>query len=133
MIFFEEEYNKGKENEDNHFLFLQEYFNDPTLKQTTKKFSTFDYNSDNIIIELKKRNFDSNKYPDLMIGLNKIEKAKKAKKDIFFIMDMDDGLFCYKYDINDKLNYRSGGRRDRKINEFKQYAYIPIELFTKIK
>ena len=35
-----------------------------------------------------------------MIGLNKIEKAKKAKKDIFFIMDMDDGLFCYKYNCN---------------------------------
>ena len=132
-MFFEEEYNKGKEHEEEHFLFLQEYFFEPTLKKTTKKFSTFDYNSDNIIIELKKRNFDSNKYPDLMIGLNKIEKAKKAKKDIYFIMDMDDGLFCYKYDINDKLNYRSGGRSDRKINEFKPYCYIPKELFTKIK
>ena len=133
MIFFEEEYNKGKEHEDEHFLFLQEYFNDPTLKQSKKIFSTFDYNSDNIIIELKKRNFESTKYKDLLIGLNKIEKAKKAKKDIYFIMDMDDGLFCYKYDINDKLNYRSGGRRDRGYNEYKQYAYIPIELFTKIK
>ncbi len=131
-MFFEEAYNKGKEHEDEHFIFLQEYFNDPTLKQT-KRFSTFDYNSDNIIIELKKRNFDSNKYPDLMIGLNKIEKAKKQKKDIFFIMDMDDGMFCYKYDINDKLNYRSGGRKDRGINEFKQYCYIPMDLFTKIK
>ena len=133
MIFFEEEYNKGKEHEDEQFIFLREYFNDPTLKQTTKKFSTFDYNSNNIIVEIKKRNFDSNKYPDLMIGLNKIEKAKKQKKDIFFIMDMDDGMFCYKYDINDKLNYRSGGRKDRGCNEFKPYAYIPMDLFTKIK
>ena len=132
MIFFEDAYNEAKKHEDEYFIFLQEYF-DPTLKKTTKKFSTFDYNSNNIIVEIKKRNFDSNKYPDLMIGLNKIEKAKKAKKDIFFIMDMDDGLFCYKYDINDKLNYRSGGRRDRGINEFKQYCYIPMDLFTKIK
>ena len=133
MIFFEEEYNKGKEHEDEQFIFLREYFNDPTLKQTTKKFSTFDYNSDNIIIELKKRNFDSNKYPDLMIGLNKIKRAQKLNKDIFFIMDMYDGLFCYKYNADDKLNYRSGGRKDRGINEFKQYCYIPMDLFTKIK
>ena len=131
-MFFEEAYLKGKNHEDEHFIFLQEYFNEPSLKQT-KRFSTFDYNSDNIIIELKKRNFDSNKYPDLMIGLNKIKRAQKLNKDIYFVMDMDDGLFCYKYDINDKLNYRSGGRRDRGINEFKEYCYIPMNLFTKIK
>ena len=96
-MFFEDAYNEGKKNEDEHFIFLQEYFNDPTLKKTTKKFSTLDYNSDNIIIELKKRNFESTKYKDLLIGLNKIEKAKKAKKDIDFIMDMDDGLAGYGY------------------------------------
>ena len=132
-MFFEEAYNKGKEHEEEHFIFLQEYFNDPTLKKTTKKFSTFDYNSDNIIIELKKRNFDFGKYPDLMIGLNKILRAQKAKKDIYFIMDCNNGMYSYKYDINDKLNYRSGGRKDRGFNEFKPYCYIPIELFTKIK
>ena len=133
MIFFEEEYNKGKENEDNHFLFLQEYFNDPTLKQTTKKFSTFDYNSDNIIIELKKRNFDFGKYEDYMIGLNKIKRAQKLNKDIYFIMLFDNGMYSYKYNADDKLNYRISGRRDRGFNEFKQYAFIPIELFIKIK
>jgi hypothetical protein len=133
MIFFEEAYNKGKEHEDEHFLFLQEYFNDPTLKQSKKIFSTFDYNSDNIIIELKKRNFDFGKYEDYMIGLNKIKRAQKAKKDIYFIMIFDNGMYCYKYDINDKLNYRSGGRCDRRVNEFKPYCYIPKELFTKIK
>ena len=133
MVFFEEAYLNGKKNEDEHFDFLKDWFNEPTLKQTKKVFSTFDYNSDNIIIELKKRNFDSNKYPDLMIGLNKIEKAKKAKKDIYFVIDMEDGLFSYKFNADDKLNYRSGGRRDRKVNEFKPYCYIPMELFIKIK
>jgi hypothetical protein len=133
MVFFEEAYLNGKKNEDEHFDFLKDWFNEPTLKQTKKVFSTYDYNSDNIIIELKKRNFDSNKYPDLMIGLNKIEKAKKAKKDIYFVIDMEDGLFSYKFNADDKLNYRSGGRRDRKVNEFKPYCYIPMELFIKIK
>jgi len=133
MIFFVEAYNKGKEHEDEHFLFLQEYFNDPTLKQSKKIFSTFDYNSDNIIIELKKRNFDFGKYDDYMIGLNKIKRAQKANKDIYFIMLFDNGMYSYKYDINDKLNYRISGRRDRGFNEFKEYAFIPKELFIKIK
>jgi hypothetical protein len=56
MVFFEEAYLDGKKNEDEHFAFLKDWFNEPTLKQTKKVFSTFDYNSDNIIIELKKRN-----------------------------------------------------------------------------
>ena len=68
-----------------------------------------------------------------MIGLNKIKRAQKAKKDIYFIMIFDNGMYCYKYDINDQLNYRISGRRDRGFNEFKQYAFIPKELFTKIK
>ena len=131
-MFFEEAYNKGKEHEDEHFIFLQEYFNDPSLKQT-KRFSTFDYNSDNIIIELKKRNFDFGKYEDYMIGLNKIKRAQKLNKDIYFIMLFDNGMYSYKYDADDKLNYRISGRRDRGINEFKQYAFIPKELFTRIK
>jgi len=133
MIFFEDEYNKAKEHEEEHFIFLQEYFNDPTLKKTTKKFSTFDYNSDNIIIELKKRNFDFGKYEDYMIGLNKIKRAQKLNKDIYFIMLFDNGMYSYKYNADDKLNYRISGRRDRGFNEFKQYAFIPIELFIKIK
>jgi hypothetical protein len=132
-MFFAEAYNKGKEHEDEHFIFLQEYFNDPTLKQTKKIFSTFDYNSDNIIIELKKRNFDFGKYEDYMIGLNKIKRAQKLNKDIYFIMLFDNGMYSYKYNADDKLNYRISGRRDRGFLEFKQYAFIPKELFIKIK
>ena len=131
-MIFENDYNKGKMTEDEHFEFLKEHFNEPTLKQN-KRYSTFDFNSDNITIELKKRNFDFGKYEDYMIGLNKIKRAQKLNKDIYFIMLFDNGMYSYKYDINDKLNYRSGGRKDRGINEFKQYCYIPMDLFTKIK
>ena len=48
-------------------------------------------------------------------------------------MLFDNGMYSYKYDINDKLNYRISGRRDRGFNEFKQYSFIPKELFIKIK
>ena len=68
-----------------------------------------------------------------MIGVNKLVRAKKSNKDIYFVMIFDDGIFSYKYNKDDTLNYRSGGRKDRGFNEFKSYCYIPIELFTKIK
>ena len=133
MVFFEEAYLDGKKNEDEHFAFLKDWSDESTLQQTKKIFSTFDYYSDNIIIELKKRNFEFGKYEDYMIGLNKVEKANKANKDIYFVMLFDDGMYSYKFQVNDKLNYRISGRRDRGFNEFKQYAFIPKELFIKIK
>ena len=68
-----------------------------------------------------------------MIGLNKIKRAQKLNKDTYFIMLFDNGMYSYKYNADDKLNYRSGGRRDRGINEFKKYCYIPMDLFIKIK
>ena len=77
ILQLEEDYVKGKMTEDEHFIFLKEHYNEPNLKQN-KRYSTFDFNSENITIELKKRNFESTKYKDLMIGLNKIEKAQKA-------------------------------------------------------
>jgi len=131
-MIFENDYNKGKMTEDEHFEFLKEHFNEPTLKQN-KRYSTFDFNSDNITIELKKRNFDFGKYEDYMIGLNKIKRAQKLNKDIYFIMLFDNGMYSYKYNADDKLNYRMSGRRDRGFNEFKQYSFIPKELFIKIK
>jgi hypothetical protein len=40
--------------------------------------------------------------------------------------------YLMKYDNNEyKLNYRSGGRRDRGYNEYKDYCYIPINLLKK--
>ena len=131
-MIFEDDYNKGKMTEDEHFEFLKEHFNEPNLKQN-KRYSTFDFNSKSITIGLKKRNFESTKYKDLMIGLNKIEKAQNANKDIYFVMILDAGIFSYKYNKDDILNYRSGGRGDRGYNEFKKYAYIPIDYFIKIK
>jgi hypothetical protein len=76
-MFFKESYDEGKKTEDKYYDFFKEHFNDPKLKQTNR-FSTFDFTSDNITIELKKRNFKSDKYKDYMIGLNKIEKANQV-------------------------------------------------------
>ena len=132
--FFYEDYEKGKEKEEENFNFFKDYFNEPNLKHNKEIFSTFDFSSEKILIEMKQRNCDINTYNDLMIGYNKIEKCKKTtNKDIYFIMSLNDGLYCYKYNKNDELKIRNGGRCDRKINEFKKYYFIPTNLFIKIK
>ena len=109
---------------------LQEYFNDATL-QLTPKTHTFDYIGHNKFIEIKKRNFNSDKYPDTMIGLNKIEYCKGKEAECYFVFSFTDGDYIYRYNDTDKLNYRSGGRRDRGYNEYKDYCYIPINLLEK--
>ena len=131
-MFFESDYNKGKKFEDEYFDFFKTYFNEPGLIQNDR-FNTFDFSSDNILIELKQRNFESFKFDDTMIGLNKIKKCESiSNKLIYFIILFSDGLYSYQYNKNDNFNYRVAGRLDRGINELKNYCFIPIKYFKKI-
>ena len=68
-----------------------------------------------------------------MIGLNKIKYAQSnPDKDFYFVFAFTNGLYYWKYNADDKLNYRKGGRIDRGYKEIKEYAYIPISLLTYI-
>ena len=130
-MFREIDYETGN----NHEIFmlpkLQEYFNDATL-QLTPKTHTFDYIGLNKFIEIKKRNFNSDKYKDTMIGVNKIEYCKGKEAECYFVFSFTDGDYIYQYNDTDQLNYRISGRRDRGYNEFKPYAFIPVNLLKRI-
>ena len=131
--FHTESYNAGKLIEVKYLPCLQKAFNDETLTHTKKKCDIFDFVSVNKFIEIKKRNFDYSKYPDTMIGLNKINYAKEnPDKEFYFVFVFNDGLYYWKYNNEDKLNYRKGGRFDRGYNEIKDYCYIPINLLKNI-
>ena len=133
MRFHTESYNKGYQQEVFYLPHLQRAFNDYSLTHTKGKLSKFDFQSSNKFVELKSRNLEYNKYPDTMIGLNKIEYARaNPDKEYYFCFAFNDGLYFWKYNKEDKLNYRSGGRFDRGYNEIKHYAYIPIQLLKKI-
>jgi hypothetical protein len=68
-----------------------------------------------------------------MVGYNKVEYAlKHPEKQAYFCVCFLDGLYCYKFSKDDKLEVRLGGRRDRGRDEIKEYCYIPIELLRKI-
>ena len=130
---FQSDYIVGRANEITYLPHLQRAFNDPTLSHTKSKTDIFDFYSDNKFIELKSRNFEYSKYPDTMIGLNKITYAKaNPDKEFYFVFCFTNGLYYWKYNEDDQLNYRKGGRYDRGYNEIKQYAYIPINLLNYI-
>lgn len=128
--FREEDYKIGNQHEILMLPKLQEYFDDDTLR-LTPKCHTFDYIGKNKFIEIKKRNFNSDKYKDTMIGINKIEYCKGKEAECYFVFSFTDGDYIYRYNETDQLNYRSGGRRDRGYNEYKNYCYIPVNLLKK--
>lgn len=133
MRTFNSDYIVGRASEEKYLPCLQNAFNDETLSHTKCKSDIFDYIGDNKYIELKTRSFEHTKYPDTMIGLNKIKYAQdNSDKEYYFVFAFTDGLYYYKYNPDDKLNYRKGGRVDRGYKEIKEYAYIPIYLLTYI-
>jgi hypothetical protein len=83
---------------------LQEYFNDDTLC-LTPKCHTFDYIGKNKFIEIKKRNFNSDKYKDTMIGVNKIEYCKGKEAEYAYneeqrkelVIKLHDNVIEYKF------------------------------------
>ena len=131
MKWFTESNERGHAYELTVLSQLQTFFNDATLRQTPRN-HTFDFVGENKFIELKQRNLESSKYPDTMMGLNKIKYCEDKPEDYYFVFSFNDGLFYWKYNNEDELNYRSGGRRDRGYNEYKDYCYIPINLLKKI-
>jgi len=95
----------------------------------TRHFDNFDYENDNVMIELKTRNCKWGQYPSLIFSTAKIDKAVKLsqdpnfKKEIYFFWKLNDGLFYWKYDP-DEWAINSGGRNDRGINEWQDVVHI---------
>lgn len=87
----------------------------------------------NTYFENKGRRNAYNKYPDTMIGYNKIEFIKKnPNNNYYFIFGFTDGNYFIKYDeeLFKTFKVEVGGRCDRDKPEFKDYIYIPINHLT---
>lgn len=125
----------GFSKEDEYYEILKSVF-DNTLEKVDNRYNLFDFLGEKCYIELKSRRNTHNKYPDSMVGHNKIQFAMNTNKTIIFCFLFTDGLFYYKFNkddvINKKLRMASGGRCDRGVNEYKDYYYIPINILTKI-
>jgi hypothetical protein len=129
---YREDMKFGIEQEINQFDLIKSVL-DANLKKSEKSNATFDYFSDNTLVELKSRRNKHNTYSTTMVGYNKIEYAlKHPDKQAYFCFYFLDGLYYYKFSKDDKLEVRLGGRRDRGKDEIKEYCYIPISLLRKI-
>ena len=125
----------GEEKEVGELNTLQNTFS-KNLKRVNDKYFLFDFTSDTCYVELKSRRNTHNKYPDTMIGKNKIDYAEKSDKDVFFCFSFTDGLFYWKYNKTDiengNVEFRLGGRNDRGKEEYKNYAFIKNSILIKI-
>ena len=128
----------GYSSEINLLDTFKRFFNDETLERSKDTSSIFDYEGDNILIELKTRTNTKDKYPDTMIGLNKIKKAntlmkKNLELQVYFVFAFTDGLYYWKYDPKVNLRIAQGGRTDRGRSEIKSYAFIEVNILSKLE
>ena len=123
---FKQDFNLGIQSENKVLKFLNESYEDKFISTTQN--CEFDFTNNQYNIELKTRNNTYNKYPSTMVGYNKIQIAEEdtTDKKYKFLFLFEDGLYCWDFE-KDKYTIKTGGRRDRGLYEYKQYAYIPIE------
>ena len=104
----------------------------------TSRYHIFDYVTEcnNIYVELKNRNCNSNKYQSVLIGENKIKEAIKLKsenKTIYFVFKY---LDCIKFWMFDKIEESwigCGYRNDRGIFESSPAVYLPNHILSEFK
>ena len=94
----------------------------------THQYHSFDYENENVFIELKTRNAKWKQYPSLMFSTKKIDyiKNNNITKDVYFFWKLTDGLYYWKYD-EDEYEIHRGGRNDRGRNEYTNVVYIQNE------
>lgn len=105
--------------------FLEEHFGE---LQKLGKYSPFDFENDDYLIEVKSRRIPHNKYNTLMFNYSKIEKLETydTNKTAIFVFNCEDGIYCWEYDSSE-FTISRGGRCDRGCNEYYTMAYVPVE------
>lgn len=102
--------------------------------KTTDRYCFYDYENDKYIIELKSRNINHNQYPTAMINHSKIIKWKNKcpNKDFISAFLYKDGLYYWKYNIEEIDNIGTTGRTDRGCVESYDMVYFKNELLKEI-
>ena len=105
----------------------KQYPADP-FKLSNYQFNIFDLKNSEITAELKTRRVAHDRYPDTMVGYNKICRALADDSDTLyrFYFIFSDGLYVWLFNKNE-YSVRKGGRTDRGKNEIKDYAFIPTD------
>tara|TARA_R110000787_G_scaffold259993_1_gene365271 strand:- start:119 stop:574 length:456 start_codon:yes stop_codon:yes gene_type:complete len=94
----------------------------------TKHYHSFDFENNDVLIELKTRNVNWLRYESLMFSMKKIKylRNNNITKDAYFFWKLNDGLYYWKYN-EEELEVMIGGRNDRGISEYEECVYIKNE------
>ena len=123
----------GNDNEAKLLDTIQKFFNDDSIKKTNDKFSPFDFEGNNILIELKSRRCNSFTYPTTIIGINKFKNIDPDKKYILLFSFTDFVLYIeYDEPLFNTFEIKTITRRDRGRIESSKYFHIPIKLLNPI-
>ena len=124
---FQQNYQFGKEQEKKILPIIINYFKEE-IKYIKDVYSTYDFESDTTMYELKSRNVNYKTYPTSIIAKDKINE--RSKKNIF-LFNFKDGLYYIEYnsELFNQFELKPFKRNDRidKIDVKKEYYFIPIE------
>ena len=118
----QEDLKKGLQMEDTLKPIFETKFG---LLNKTHHYHSFDFENDDVLIELKTRNVNWKQYESLMFSNKKLKYLIKnnIKKDVYFFWKLNNGLYYWKYN-KDELDIMIGGRNDRGKNEYEECVYI---------
>lgn len=132
---FDADFKFGTAKEDEGLNQLRSRFGNEIVK-CPKNF-VMDFEGTTCYLELKSRKCKKDTYPTTMVGENKIQFARQAKKEGFssyFCFLFEDGFYFWSFNERDiesgKVTFEMGGRYDRGRVERKLYAFIDKDLLV---
>lgn len=89
----------GSKNENKVLPIIRKFFGFSDLEiDENNPFSTIDFKNDFILVELKSRRINHNKYNTCFIGYNKFKHFKKNNdKECYIVYKYEDGLYYVKF------------------------------------
>ena len=124
--FNKERYDLGIKAEIEQLTTLQQFFKDDTIIPLPEG-SHFDFEGNNLLIELKSRRCNRLTFCDTAIGVQKILYAKECHENVYFVFQFNNGLYYWKYDPTVEL--RMGVISSSGIPHW----FIPVEKLTPLK
>ena len=111
---------------------LEEVFGE--LKPKKAKNDPFDFEGDNLVIELKSRRINHNKYDTLFFGKNKFDKGLCYQSEgvrVYFVFNCLDGIYYWEMN-KDECFHKQGGRFDRGRPEVQMLTNVKTEFLKKV-
>jgi len=128
-----EDLNFGLKCEDEILPLLKLQFGEDVKKKKCKN-DPFDFDGDNLVIELKSRRIKHNKYDTLFFGKNKYDKGVMYQKEgvrVYYVFNCLDGVYYWEQ-REDECFHKSGGRFDRGRPEVQMLTNVPTQYLKKI-